>query len=613
MLAFSFSSRSRVTAQPPAPPPASPAVVVVTRAVPATRAPPTGTPAPAPPPAPPRPAEPKSVKPKRKRMSEPTVVVTPAPAAAPAPAPAPVSAPAPAPVPAPATKTKAKAKARTSRVASSKRTRNSSNTASEDDDCERRPARKAKRDHRFGEHLLPPKPHSRSSSVASTSTGGFGPARELAIPRQCSITQIDDAPAAARVTSEDIVKLAIKKYRAWFRNLEDPDDKSFEPHLTDYPVVELEYPTANERFPLLFPIDKDDYQPIKELMNTLRAIIEHYLTPAQRIPFGPLSSLLSDPDTLMGSDSDISTPPPSTAGNSSISVPQPLLIRTLTKAHNTRNGPLFVCTLAQINDLLRTLKPTIPARIQEAFDGVGVPPKVWKTIVEECYHRSVGPRVDELRKYVPFSDCVYGELNAPFVSDIVYRTGLAPGKNFVDLGCGVGNCLVQASLQSGCNSKGIELQPIPSALGAVQLEQYHHRLRMWGLSSGPIELVPGDFCEHESVREWMKTADVVLVNNYAFSAQLNERLSLLFLDLPENAKVISLRPFQPPDFRLTERTVSSPLAILQAEECSFRRGSVSWSGVGTFYVNTINRTPVREFVERAANAPPPRASRRRRT
>ena len=29
-----------------------------------------------------------------------------------------------------------------------------------------------------------------------------------------------------------------------FRNPEDPDDKSFEPHPTDYPVVDLEFPNT---------------------------------------------------------------------------------------------------------------------------------------------------------------------------------------------------------------------------------------------------------------------------------------------------------------------------------------------------------------------------------
>ena len=97
----------------------------------------------------------------------------------------------------------------------------------------------------------------------------------------------------------------------------------------------------------------------------------------------------------------------------------------------------------------------------------GVPVKLWKTIMEEVYQRSVGPDVDETRKYKSFSSETYGELNpmyvvamhgrssdglagtvpCRFISDIIHRLGLGPGSVFVDLGSGVGNCVLQAALQ----------------------------------------------------------------------------------------------------------------------------------------------------------------------
>jgi hypothetical protein len=98
----------------------------------------------------------------------------------------------------------------------------------------------------------------------------------------------------------------------------------------------------------------------------------------------------------------------------------------------------------------------------------GVPVKLWKTIMEEVYQRSVGPDVDETKKYKSFSSETYGELNPmyvvfihgcgsmlvwlkcvsrSFVSDIIHRLGLGPGKVFLDLGSGVGNCVLQAALQ----------------------------------------------------------------------------------------------------------------------------------------------------------------------
>lgn len=79
-----------------------------------------------------------------------------------------------------------------------------------------------------------------------------------------------------------------------FVNPDDPDDTSFDPHPTRYPMVELEYPNhdASERFYSIFspngfilimpccrfilltPKDKDHYNPILDLEKTLYTIVE---------------------------------------------------------------------------------------------------------------------------------------------------------------------------------------------------------------------------------------------------------------------------------------------------------------------------------------------------
>ena len=43
----------------------------------------------------------------------------------------------------------------------------------------------------------------------------------------------------------------------------------------------------------------------------------------------------------------------------------------------------------------------------------------------------------------------YGELRHPFISRIIEQTKMGPKSVFVDLGSGVGNCVVQAALQAG--------------------------------------------------------------------------------------------------------------------------------------------------------------------
>jgi len=163
---------------------------------------------------------------------------------------------------------------------------------------------------------------------------------------------------------------------------------------------------------------------------------------------------------------------------------------------------------------------------------------------------------------------------------------LKPGSIFADLGSGVGNLLIQASLQTGASSYGVEQMTTPSEFSSLQLEEAKKRWRMWCLKGGDMKSWQGDFSEQEDIRTILKKADVVVVNNYAFTAATNDVLSLLFLDLPEGARIVSLKPFVPPDFRLTERSLSSPRAILKTERRRFVTGCVSWmDGGGSYYIH----------------------------
>lgn len=110
----------------------------------------------------------------------------------------------------------------------------------------------------------------------------------------------------------------------------------------------------------------------------------------------------------------------------------------------------------------------------------------------------------------------------------------------------------------------------------MQQREFNARLRMWGLTAGPTTLREGDFIDSNEVPDWIRKADVVLVNNYIFSSDcefltrahasrrltdrvpclVNDSLTWKFLDLREGAKVVVLKPFWPLNRPLTERTVS---------------------------------------------------------
>jgi len=143
--------------------------------------------------------------------------------------------------------------------------------------------------------------------------------------------------------------------------------------------------------------------------------------------------------------------------------------------------------------------------------------------------------------------------------------------------------------RAGCDSYGIELNPPVAALSFVQQREFAARLRMWGVTSGSVTLREGDFVESAEVSEWIRKADVVLVNNYIFSSELNESLTWRFLDLREGAKVVILKPFWPANRPLTERTAYTPEAVLASgvERVEYITDSVSWTKEpGEFFIYT---------------------------
>ncbi|KAI9068146.1 DOT1-domain-containing protein [Trametes sanguinea] len=437
-------------------------------------------------------------------------------------------------------------------------------------------------------------PSTRATSVASSTAPPIA-------ARECWI-DADGNPGGDFVSSEVVVKDLMKTYKAYFTNPLDSEDRSFDPHPTEYPSTWLEYPNtcASERFILLAPKDPDHYNPIMCLESSLYTIIQHYLTPAQRCLFGtlpakglvnadllepdcpsPPSDAPSPPSSIPSPSSDDSTSSCSSqssffsaSSNSSAtsisslssvsalssyatcrtptSPPSVDYLRLLQRAIHKRDGPLFLKVMDAINALLCMLKypplppdpfePPPPNQLSAAVKSwTRMPSPVVQRIIDETYQRAVGPHVHRLTRYEAFSSEVYGELMPTFVTDIIKATGLREGMLFVDLGAGVGNVVLQAALETGCRAYGIEIMPEPAKIGRSQLEQFRTRCRMWGVRMGEVELEQGDMLKSEKVDKLVKEADVVLVNNKVFLEPLNEALRQKFLDLKEGAVVVSLK------------------------------------------------------------------------
>ncbi|OCB92051.1 DOT1-domain-containing protein [Sanghuangporus baumii] len=418
-------------------------------------------------------------------------------------------------------------------------------------------------------------------------------------------------------TSEQVVKRLSEmgRYRTFFRNPNDPEDMSYE--LSKLPTVELEYPNtgAVETFLLARPKDEDHYDPTLDIENTLTTFIKDIIPCEFKDVFGPLpedalrsiadeddednyrasptpletslhrvSSFLtpetSEPSTLSlvpYSDSESGTPPPPTSSSRCSPSPKGLM-RSLITARHRRDGPAYTATLREINQCIREFKKHISGNIlrevPRTWEMDGIPVGVVHRIIEETYQRCVGPQINQLRKYEAFSSNVYGELTPAFVDDIIKRTRLNSKSLFLDLGSGVGNVVLQTALQTGCEAFGIEERGDTAQIAIDQFEQIKLRCRMWGVSMGEVELVQGDMTRNVRVDQLMSKADVVLVNNYVFSEELNAALRPKFLDLKEGAFVVSLKPFATPKSQqLTERNFDDISSIFVVKPYPYHSGT----------------------------------------
>ncbi|KAG6864835.1 hypothetical protein C0991_006859 [Blastosporella zonata] len=441
------------------------------------------------------------------------------------------------------------------------------------------------------------------------------------VPRRDWKATTDGVPGEKHWSSEQTVKRLMKSYKPYFRNLDDPRDYSFKPHPTKYPVAELEYPNTGAversvsiswivRFRYLTPAQQTLFGSIPS--DSLSEIVSPPASPSPSPPHSQLSDDSASLNSLSSSDSLSGLSSVSSPGRKSIP-----LLRAVQRAIHRQDGPLFLQAIRQVNALLHAFKyPPIPEdpfaktslnSLQHSvskWTDTGMPKKVLMRIIEENYQRSVGPYVHNLKAYEAFSSTVYGELMPSLVYEMIQITKLDEDSLFLDLGSGVGNVVVQASLQTGCRSYGIELLPGPAKIAREMKEHLEVRCRMWGVRLGEIELEEGDMLESSRVNQLIPQADVVLVDNKVFEQSLNEALRPKFLDLKEGAIVISLKPFVSSlNARVTERNVDDISAIFDVTERPYHSGSVSWGNSGgSYYVHRVDRNGYADIRARFENS-----------
>ncbi|KAJ1723160.1 Nucleosomal histone H3-Lys79 methylase [Coemansia erecta] len=412
----------------------------------------------------------------------------------------------------------------------------------------------------------------KGSSGSSSGGKAAAPPQEPSVAREASAepegkaAAADEPAAAAIVSSVDAVRQSETQYAEYFAwaTAEHPEHVAL--HLpgggrSEPELYSLLMPRAYDREAEA----RDEYLPVNDLLATVRAIA------GSLVPSAAFRAHVID-DQESG------------------------IVRRLERARNRRNGDDFVAAVADFN---RMLDAEIARGGQLASGGREAPADVAIHVIEQTYNRVVAPTVGLLRQYKAFSNNVYGEILPTLVSELIGRTGITAESTFADLGCGIGNVVLQVAAQTGCRAHGIEIMEVPARFAQRQAREFAHRMRLYGLRHGAVSMLRGDFCESADVHRILPQVDVLLVNNYAFDSALNQNLLQMFLDLKEGTRIISLKPFVTPDYKISARNVYAPESILSVRRFPYWSQCVSWTDSGgEYFVQTVDRSGVKKFLSR---------------
>ncbi|KAI9759218.1 MAG: Nucleosomal histone H3-Lys79 methylase [Chaenotheca gracillima] len=331
--------------------------------------------------------------------------------------------------------------------------------------------------------------------------------------------------------------------------------------------LELQYPSTSprERYQLVQPRDKEDYTPVHDILQVVE------LTAKSHLPADQSGAFLDEEHGIL---------------------------RRLKRAIARKSVDEFRAGVVEFNEAVARL--TTEGVIKKHLESLhAVNHTLMEHILTQTYARTVSLKVDTLRKYENGTDNVYGELLPRFISKIFYETGLKSKHVIVDLGSGVANVVLQAALEVGCESWGCEMMDNACELAELQRQELIARCRLWGIEPGGIHLERGNFLKNTAIGRVLQRADVVLVNNQAFTPELNNGLVNLFLDLKEGCQIVSLKSFVPQGHKITTRNFNSPVNLLTVEEKTYYSDCVSWTNApGTYCIAKKDSRKLKAFEKR---------------
>lgn len=264
------------------------------------------------------------------------------------------------------------------------------------------------------------------------------------------------------------------------------------------------------------------------------------------------------------------------------------IIPNLNNAFDNSNADKFIKTVEEYNSFIRTIPRT--AIINHLSSLNEIPTEFIHNFLHIIYTRSIHPNARKLRHYKAFSNFVYGELLPNFLSNVYGQCKLDSGDVFMDLGSGVGNCVIQAGLEYGCKlSLGCEIMPAASDLTEVQTKELNERCKLMGIKVPDIEFsLRESFVDNPRINELISKCDVLLVNNFLFDSDLNKEVEKILQHAKVGCKIISLKNVRSFGYTINFYDIGNVLNRLNIEKFQFGENSVSWTHTGgEYYISTV--------------------------
>ncbi|CDO92073.1 unnamed protein product [Kluyveromyces dobzhanskii CBS 2104] len=318
------------------------------------------------------------------------------------------------------------------------------------------------------------------------------------------------------------------------------------------PLKSILFPDEEEKYLISSQVQKFDYNPLLEIGQSIESAV-----------------LLYFPDAYKPRGQN--------------------LVRSLNNAFEESDGLSFERAVRKFNQLVAEIPRDLI--IKTLKSNTKIPVSFIHSILHTCYTRAIYPNARKLKNYTSFSNFVYGELMPNFLSKVYKQCGLNPNSIFMDLGSGVGNCVIQASLEFGCRlSFGCEIMESASDMAELQLKELQSRSDLWGINLPEIELsLRSSFVNNERVNDLIPQCDVILINNFIFDAPLNKEVERIVQNLKPGAKIISLKSIRPPGYSINYDDMENVFNRLRVESFVLPENSVSWTyrSVGDYFISTV--------------------------